>query len=459
MTKKYQYHKWLKGISNMKKPINKEHCGCSDHKDEVELSRRKFLSLGMALSAGLIFSKFGYAKNISAKHPGLSFMNPLNAQADSVIVLWLAGAPSQFETFSPKPKSKNGGSTKAIQSNVSGIELAENLPLLSQQMDKVTLIRTLTSKEGNHNRASYLMHTSYPPTGVVKHPSFGAITVKELGGAKEFELPYFISISGPSYSAEFLGKEYSPYVIKDVNKPLENIAKFKDVDDSRFTKRLELLNEMESSFYSEKGLEDIKERQVIYDKSVKMMNSPLIKAFDLSEESDVMRKAYGENDFGKGCLMARRLVETGVKFVEVTLDGWDTHQDNFTRSASLCKQLDPAFSTLISDLSQRGMLERTLVLCLGEFGRTPAINANEGRDHYPDAFACAVAGGGIRGGRVYGETNDDGNQIVSNKVTPGNLFATLSHQLGIDYNKVIYSPQGRPLTYVNEGKVIEELVS
>lgn len=436
-----------------------EHCGCSDHKDEVEISRRKFLSLSMALSTGLLFSKFGFAKSVAAKNPGLSFMNPLNAQADSVIVLWLAGAPSQFETFSPKTKSKNGGSTKAIQTNVTGIELAENLPLLSQQMDKLTLIRTLTSKEGNHNRASYLMHTSYPPTGVVKHPSFGAITAKELGGAKEFDLPYFVSLTGPSYSAEFLGKEYSPYVIKDVTKPLQNIAKFKDVDDTRFAERMKLLNQMENSFYKEKGLEDIKEHQLIYEKSVKMMNSPLIKAFDISEEPDVLKKAYGENSFGKGCLMARRLVETGVKFVEVTLDGWDTHQDNFTRVSNLCKKLDPAFSTLVQDLSQRGMLDRTLVLCMGEFGRTPAINANEGRDHYPDAFACAIAGGGIRGGRVYGETNDDGNQIVSNPVTPGNLFATLSHQLGIDYNKVIHSPQGRPLKYVNEGSVIEELVS
>jgi hypothetical protein len=413
----------------------------------------------MALSAGVIFSKFGFAKSIAAKNPNLSFMNPLNAQAENVIVLWLAGAPSQFETFSPKTKSKNGGITKAIQTNISGIELSENLPLLAGQMDKVTLIRTLTSKEGNHNRASYLMHTSYPPTGVVKHPSFGAITAKELGGAKEFDLPYFISLSGPSYSAEFLGKEYSPYVIKDVTKPLQNIAKFKDVDDTRFTERMKILNRMEDSFYKEKGLEDIKEHQLIYEKSVKMMNSPLIKAFDISEEPDVLKKAYGENDFGKGCLMARRLVETGVKFVEVTLDGWDTHQDNFTRVTNLCKKLDPAFSTLVQDLSQRGMLDKTLVLCMGEFGRTPAINANEGRDHYPDAFACAISGGGIRGGRVYGETNDDGNQIVSNPVTPGNLFATLSHQLGIDFNKVNHSPQGRPLKYVNEGSVIEELVS
>lgn len=435
------------------------HCGCKDHKEEVELSRRKFLSISIALSTGLIFSKFGFAKNLTKGNPGLSFMNPLNAQAESVIVLWLAGAPSQFETFSPKPGSKNGGLTKSIQTNIAGIELSENLPLLSQQMDKITLIRSLTSKEGNHNRASYLMHTSYPPVGVVKHPSFGAITAKELGGAKEFDLPYFISLAGPSYSAEFLGKEFSPYVIKDVNKPLQNINKFKSVDDSRFRNRLDLLDKLEDSFYKEKGLEDIKEHQVIYDKSVRMMNSPLIKAFDISEESDVMKKAYGDNSFGKGCLMARRLVESGVKFVEVTLDGWDTHQDNFTRTANLCRKLDPGISTLIQDLSQKGMLDKTLVLCMGEFGRTPNINPNEGRDHYPNAFACAIAGGGIRGGRVYGETNNDGNEIISNPVTPENLFATLCHQLWIDHNKVNYSPQGRPLKYVNSGAVIEELVA
>ena len=442
-----------------KKLIKGLHCGCKDHKDEVELSRRKFLSLSMALTSGLIFSKFAYAKHIALKNPNLSFMNPLSAQAEHVIVLWLAGAPSQFETFSPKTKSKNGGSTKAIPTNVSGIELAENLPLLSQQMDKITLIRSLTSKEGNHNRASYLMHTSYPPVGVVKHPSFGAITAAELGGAKEFDLPYFISLAGPSYSAEFLGKQYSPYIVKDVNKPLQNINKYGSIDDNRFEKRIDLLHEIEDNFYKEKGLDDINDHKVIYDKSVKMMNSPLIKAFDISEESDTLKQAYGNNDFGKGCLMARRLVETGVKFVEVTLDGWDTHLDNFTRSSNLCKKLDPAFSTLVQDLSQRGMLDKTLVLCLGEFGRTPAINTNDGRDHYPDAFACAIAGGGFKGGKVYGETNDDGNKILSNPVTPENLFATLCFQLGIDYNKVNYSPQGRPLKYVNNGTVIEELIS
>jgi hypothetical protein len=248
-------------------------------------------------------------------------------------------------------------------------------------------------------------------------------------------------------------------VIKDVNKPLQNINKFKSVDDSRFGDRLNLLNELEDSFYKEKGLEDIKEHRVIYEKSVRMMNSPLIKAFDINEESDVLKKAYGDNSFGKGCLMARRLVESGVKFVEVTLDGWDTHQDNFTRTANLCKKLDPALSTLVQDLSQKGMLDKTLVLCMGEFGRTPNINANEGRDHYPNAFACAIAGGGIKGGRVYGETNEDGSEIIANPVTPENLFATLCYQLGIDYNKVNYSPQGRPLKYVNSGSVIEELVA
>lgn len=438
---------------------NCDHCGGKDHKDEVELSRRKFLSLSMALSTGLIFSKFGFAKTVAKNNPRLSFMNPLNAQAENVIVLWLAGAPSQFETFSPKTNSKSGGGTKAIATRASGIELAENLPLLAEQMDKVSLIRTLSSKEGNHSRASYLMHTSYPPVGVVKHPSFGGITAKELGGTKEFDLPYFISLIGPSYSAEFLGKEFSPYVIKNVNKPLENISKFKDVDDDRFNDRMALLNQMEDGFFKEKGLDDINEHKIIYDKSVKMMKSPLIKAFDITEESDTLKKSYGETDFGKGCLMARRLIETGVKFVEVTLDGWDTHQDNFTRVKNLCKTLDPAFSSLVKDLSDRNILDKTLVVCMGEFGRTPNINANDGRDHYPDAFACALAGGGIKGGKVIGETNEDGNQIVSNPVPPENLFATLCNQLGIDYNKVNYSPQGRPLKYVNNGTVIEGLIN
>ncbi len=442
-----------------KTKVDEQSCGCKDHDDEFEISRRKFLTIGMALSAGLIFSRFGFAKKLNTSNPNLSFMNPLNAKADAVIVLWLSGGPSQFETFSPKPNSKNGGGTKSISTRASGIELAENLPMLANQMDKVALLRALSSKEGNHDRARYLMHTSYPPIGVVKHPSFGGITAKELGGTKEFDLPYFISISGPSYSAEFLGKEYSPFVIKDVNKPLQNIDKFQEVDNSRFSGRVDILHSMDDNFYNQKGLDEIKSHKIIYDKSIKMMNSPLIKAFDISEEPDSLKSAYGDNDFGKGCLMARRLIETGVKFVEVTLDGWDTHVNNFDRTKTLCQKLDPGFATLVKDLSDRNMLDRTLILCLGEFGRTPLVNTNDGRDHFPDAFCAAIAGGGINGGKLIGDTNDDGNKLVTNPIPPENLFATLCNQLGIDYNKVNYSPQGRPLKYINNGTVIDELIS
>jgi hypothetical protein len=434
-------------------------CGCKDHDDEIEISRRKFLSISMALSAGLIFSKFGFAKTLkTGNSSSLSFMNPLNAKAEAVIVLWMAGGPSQFETFSPKPGSKNSGITKSIKTRVSNIEIAQHLPQLADQMDKISLIRTLSSKEGNHNRASYLMHTSYPPVGVVKHPSFGGITAKELGGAKEFDLPYFISITGPSYSAEFLGRQYSPYFIKDVNKPLENIDKFGNVNDARFDDRINMLYAMDDSFYKQKGLDEINDHKTIYEKSVKMMKSPLIKSFDISEEPDALKAAYGDTNFGKGCLMARRLIETGVKFVEVTLDGWDTHVNNFDRTTNLCGTLDPAFATLIKDLSDRGMLDKTLVLCVGEFGRTPNINTNDGRDHFPDAFSCALAGGGIQTGKVIGETNEDGNKIDANPIPPENLFATMCQQLGIDYNKVNYSPSGRPLKYINSGSVIEGLV-
>jgi hypothetical protein len=449
----------MKNKKNIETKKSELSCGCKDHDDEFEISRRKFLSIGMAISAGLIFSKFGFAKSLKTINASsLSFMNPVNAKAEAVIVLWMAGGPSQFETFNPKPKKKNGGITKSIATRAPKIEIAQHLPQIADQMDKISLIRTISSKEGNHNRASYLMHTSYPPIGVVKHPSFGGITAKELGGAKEFDLPYFISLSGPSYSAEFLGTEFSPYVIKDVTKPLENIEKFSNVNDSRFNDRINMLYSMEDSFYKQKGLEDIEDHKMVYQKSVKMMKSPLVKAFDISEEPEALKAAYGNTNFGKGCLMARRLVETGVKFVEVTLDGWDTHVNNFERTTNLCGILDPAFAALVKDLSDRKLLDKTLVLCVGEFGRTPVINTNDGRDHFPDAFSCAIAGGGIQAGKVLGETNDDGTIIASAPVPPENLFATMCQQLGIDYNKVNYSPVGRPLKYINNGSVIAELV-
>jgi uncharacterized protein (DUF1501 family) len=379
----------------------------------------------------------------------------LRSQGRAMILLWMAGGPSQLETFDPKPGHENGGPTQAIATSVPGIQIAVGWEKTAQAMDDIALIRSMTNKEGNHQRATYQMHTGYVPAGSVKHPSFAANIAQQIGDTS-LDLPAVVSI-GPTQSAGFLGVEYEPFVVQNPGQMPQNVAS--SVPESRLRQRLGLFNKLEEQFARRGARDAVENQRQLYEKAAGLVVSEQTRAFDIAGESEDLKAAYGDSQFGRGCLLARRLVETGVSFVEVRSNGWDTHTEHFDRVETLNADVDPAMATLITDLKQRGMLERTVVVWMGEFGRTPRISARGGRDHFPRAFNVALAGGGIRGGQVIGATSDDGMSVDDRPVSVPDLFCSLCRCLAIDPAHENISPLGRPLKIVDGGGVVAELFS
>jgi len=302
------------------------------------------------------------------------------------------------------------------------------------------------------------VHTGYAPNPTVVHPSLGGWTSARLGDPHA-ELPAFVSIAGPSFGAGFLGVQNGPFVLQKAGAPPADAQLPQAVDRARFGRRLAALDAMEADFARATGDAKVEGRRQVYAKAVRLMDSPKIDAFDLASETEATKKAYGDTDFGRGCLVARRLVERGVKFVEVVLDGWDTHQNDFERTQKLMGTLDPAFSALLDDLAARKLAGRTLVACMGEFGRTPRINANDGRDHWPGAWSAVLAGGGIRGGVVHGATDDDGAKVAHDPTTVPDLLATMAAQLGLDPAHTEVTPAGRPISITDDGTPIRALLA
>jgi uncharacterized protein (DUF1501 family) len=377
------------------------------------------------------------------------------ARADALVVLWMNGGPSHIDTFDPK-RGKSAGPSRSIATRAAGVEIGEHLPLLAEQAHQLAIVRGMSSKEGSHERARYLAHTGYAPTPTVAHPSLGAWIAAERAG--DGELPAFVSLGGPSAGAGILGPAHAPFVVTEPGAAPENTAPGFGVAGSRFDRRLGALSFLEERFARKSGDQAPHARAEVQDRAVRMMKSDALGAFDVASEPDAVRAAYGDTPFGRGCLAARRLLEAGVRVVEVTLDGWDTHQDNFERVKTLCGVLDPAMSQLLADLAARDRLARTLVLCMGEFGRSPGINGNEGRDHHPRAFSAVLAGGGIRGGVVHGATDDQGDAVVSGATSIADLFATVARQLGVDPEKTVTSPAGRPISVSDHGTPIAPLL-
>lgn len=392
---------------------------------------------------------------------GLGLANVLGARAEELkkqnracILLWMAGGPSQFETFDPKPGADNQGPTKAIGTSVAGIQIAEHWKRMANVMSELAVIRSMTSTEGNHGRATYLLHTSYPPSGGIVHPGFGSLVSQQLGDA-DFDLPHFVSISGASVGPSFLGVRHAPFVVTDPNQPPDNLSI--PVAKDRLNRRLGLLKELEIPISRTGAAPLVKDHQTLYDQTANMSLSPRTKAFDLSQEPDRMRERYGRSAFGQGCLMARRLIESGVTFVEVQSGGWDTHGDELNGLKKLIPPVDQATAALITDLKVRGLLEKTLVIWMGEFGRTPRINLTAGRDHYPHAFNLALAGAGVRGGQAIGATDAHGAEVTERPITVPDLFCTFCKALGIDPRFENQSNVGRPLKIVETGKAVAEV--
>lgn len=409
------------------------------------LSRRSFLHgvSGAAIAAGAL----GFRDLLSLQAA------ELRRQGRSMILLWMAGGPSQFETFDPKPDHGNGGPTTAINTSVPGIQIAGGWEQTARIMDEIAIIRSMTNREGQHQRATYQLHTGYVPSGSVKHPSFASCVAKELRDSG-FDLPSFVSV-GPTIGAGFLGVDYEPFVVNNPGQMPQNVGN--PVAEGRYRRRLSLLDRLEDEFASRGAEVVVENHRQLYGKASDLVTSPRTEAFDLSDESSDLVSRYGDNPFGRGCLLARRLIEEGVTFVEVRSNGWDTHNENFDRTATLADQVDPAMATLISDLKERGLLESTVVVWMGEFGRTPRINPRDGRDHYPRVFNAALAGGGVRGGQVIGASTADGSAVQDRPVTVPDLFSSLCRSLQVDPTIENISPLGRPMKIVDGGQVVEEL--
>jgi hypothetical protein len=382
-----------------------------------------------------------------------AFAGEIRRQGKSCILLWMAGGPSQFETFDPKPGAETQGPTRAIATKVPGLQIAEHWERSADIMQGMAVIRSMTGTEGNHGRATYLLHTSYPPSGGIVHPGFGSTAARELGSA-DSDLPNFVSISGASVGPSYLGVRYAPFVVTDPTRPPDNLAL--PVTPHRLNRRLALLDEMETPLARTGAGPIVHEHQALYKQTARMVLSPRTIAFDLNREPDRTRDAYGRSTFGQGCLMARRLIEAGVPFVEVQSSGWDTHGNELPTLKKLIPPVDHGLAALIADLKTRGLLDRTLVIWMGEFGRTPKMNLNAGRDHYPHAFNVALSGAGVKGGRVIGATDRLGVDVTDRPVTVPDLFCTFCHALGLDPRREYDSDVGRPIKIVEHGAPVKE---
>jgi uncharacterized protein (DUF1501 family) len=381
----------------------------------------------------------------------------VRGRPQSLIFLWLQGGPSQLETFDPHPGTDIAAGTKAIATSVKGIQLAEGLPRVAEQMHLLTLVRSVVSKEGDHERGTYHMKTGFRPDPTVVHPAIGAILCHELPVAGT-DIPRHISLLPNAWSGRggYLGDQYDAFRTGDPLQPVPDTHSF--VSEPRDAARLKSLDVVEAAFARgrAKRVEATLHRDTLR-RARTLMTSEQLAAFDVSKEPASLRAEYGDTPFGRACLAARRLTERGVRCVEVTLEGWDTHANNHALVANLNAILDPALAALLNDLHNRGTLDNTVVLVAGEFGRTPRLNPVAGRDHWPKGFSVALAGGNFRRGYVYGETDPAGKDEVKNPVPVANLFATLLHALGVEYDRLNHTKIGRTVPY-SSGVVVEELL-
>lgn len=433
-----------------------------DETDVCCISRRDFMKGTIAAGVGALMCHWSdlLAAEALPQMPG--------ARADQCILLWMGGGPTQMETWDPHQDHVNGGEIKGIPTAVPGIQISETLPLIAKEMKHISLIRSLSTGEGNHDRGTYLMHTGYRPSGTVKHPSIGSLVSSEVKNPEGFDLPTFISIQNPGLGAGFLGVDHEPLVVNDPQNPIANMRY--DISKDRFFERIQLLESLEGRFAKTRGKEEVAAHEKIYKRTIRLIHSKRTRdAFDIKREPEKLVEDYSKymamgremtNQFGLSCLLSRKLLEAGVRFVEVNLGGWDMHNGIVMAAKANNAMLDQGVATLIKDLRSKGMLERTLIVWMGEFGRTPQINNNAGRDHWARSWSMMMAGGGVNGGIVVGKTSRDGMDVEKDPKDAPDVLATMCKSLGIDHSKTNYSSRGRPIRIVpKEGRIIEELVS
>jgi uncharacterized protein (DUF1501 family) len=393
--------------------------------------------------------------------PAFALARTLRAEAEalsrnhkSAILLWLGGGPPSIDMWDMKPGATTSGPYKPIATG-GDFQICELMPQLAPQMKHLSVVRSMSTREADHDRGRYYMHTGFVPNPSVEHPSYGAVVAHELEDeVPELEIPPFVSIGGASEGPGFLGMAYAPFQV-DANGRIRDAQM--SVPWPRMVDRMKLLSALEGRFIEERRGAAAEEHAKVLAKTQALLSSQQMQAFQVrSEPQDVVAR-YGDNDLGRGCLMARRLVEAGVPFVEVNSGGWDLHRGCFTTLETKLPELDKAFSALVEDLAQRGLLASTVVLCMGEFGRTPRINGEAGRDHFARAWSVVLGGAAIQGGRAIGKTNADGTAVETDPYSSEDLMATVCHALGISLATTYTAKNGRPMKIANGGGVIREL--
>ena len=446
------------------------------------ISRRDFLRIGGLAALGLGLGDFFHLQRAFAGN------NTLTAKAKSCILIWLDGGPSHLETFDPKPDAPQEvrGPLKTIPTNVTGVRISECLERTAGIMDKIAIIRSMTSPLGEHSLGTQYLMTGYKPTPALEYPTFGATLTyirsqngKESSGnaAASTALPPNIAV--PNFTREVSGNGYLPSATRPFSVSgdskrqdfkVRDLDFYEGIDLHRVSRRRQFVNALnEFSTAKDAGAATVSDPEL--ERAYNLITSPEAKAaFTLSEEPQEVRQRYGTggvNGIGQSCLLARRLVERGVPFVTVNHTGWDTHQDIFTlkeryptdRNAHL-PSLDRALTALIQDLSERSILDETLVVVMGEFGRTPKINSQGGRDHWPNVFSVMLAGGGVQGGQIIGSSDALGEFPKEHPVTPSDLSATIYTLLGIDPSFELHTSDGRPVRVAPDGaKVVSELLA
>ena len=380
----------------------------------------------------------------------------LTKNRKAAILLWMGGGPSSIDLWDLKPGASTGGPFRPI-STKGDMQICEHLPMMGKQMDKASIVRSMSTREADHTRGRYYMHTGYVPNPNIIHPSYGSVVAHQLGSQRpELEIPAFVSVGGSSEGPGFLGMAYSPFAVNSDGR-IRNLNL--GISPDRVSSRIEALRMMETGFIKQnRGLAATEHAKVL-GKTVTLMSSQQMKAFRVEAEPQNVRERYGENNFGRGCLLARRLVEARVPFVEVNLGGWDNHQNIFeTLKNNKLPQLDRGMSALFEDLEQRGMLDDTAVIWMGEFGRTPNINGNTGRDHWARSWSVVAGGAGMKPGVAIGQTNEDGTRVEGQTYSSEDLMATVCKSLGIDLETTFTSTSGRPMKIANSGKLIEGLI-
>lgn len=413
---------------------------CQDYK----LTRRNMMAAGGATILGLQVCDL------------LAFEGTAHAaKAEHVILFWNGGGMSHIDTWDPKPGRPTAGDFKPIDTAVAGVQISEIFPQFARQMQNVALIRSIAGTQGAHGRAAYNLQTSYLPSGNLKHPGMGSVVVHEK--KSHSDLPAYISISGTARGASYLGQRCEAYYVAQPGLKDPYLAFPQGIAEVRGNKRLEALQRFNAKFNEKNRDQRLSATKTSIEDAVQLMRSPALEAFELSKVPRKTIERYGDTPFGRGALLAKRLVEKDVRFVQINRGGFDTHSNNFPALERHGAVMDPALASLVQDLADIGKLDTTMIVMISEFGRTPRVNDNAGRDHWPGVFSCMMAGGGVRGGQVIGASDKDGGYPEERPVQVADLHASICYALGIDHKKEVMTPLQRPMKLVDNGKPVMEL--